>query len=951
MNSSKAVIFAAILLAFAGSSAAQLEGYWRFDDPQVSRGYSLEFDGSDDYVLVDQKSTRSMNVSDEITYSAWVYPRQKSGITVLQKGGASESSTDVFELFTRDNGEFHVVFGFEGSGRLNWDSDRVIETGRWQHIAVSLNGTHMKIFYNGSLLNTFDSPDELLRNNTERLTIGSEYEGGVTHPWDGYIDDVRVYSEGLNSSQIESIYNEQFATQKSLVRYYSFNEGPLGCDVTTSQKCLSDKATSGTAEPRNFDDNNLDTGSGWVKETPVNRPSVKTYAGSQGLNWFSGGLNGDLENFDYNSSSGWVSGKVGDHALMFDGEDDRVRVENSPWLKIRSELTLSAWVKTDNSSDTRGIIDTQDSDDEGYRITVENGEPEFGVYAGKLNKGHTELRGNTMVADGSWHHIVGTWNGSRMKMYVDGVMESSTTQMALAGSTQDLFIGVRDKNNGWFDGRIDDARVYRRSLTSSEIQSLYNGESVSEGLVGRWDFESGNRKEAYDSAGFSAEGVLSSGSLGPGASRNISTGRSIQDNFTFSAWAEPSSDWDDLLFEYRKSVSVQEGSGQDLSNYQVNFTVDTASLVQDGKMRSDCSDLRFYSLEGSRLYHDVVSGCNTDSTEVVVEVDSLPAGEKTRIWMYYGSEATAGENPEKAYYVYDLFGSGYDGTLTNDANYNQEEEYVELTANVDGQRGSLNYSQGTPQPGWKASWDYYIGNGTDADALWLYSWASGIPSTEDVDGNALSWILNDHDNCIGVGNNTQCGNFGSFNKNPRTNQWETASAYGYRNGSKLHFKLQTLGNQTSGVQAYSNFNIGNYFGFGARTGGANNYHWVRNIKIRKYVEPTPSVSIGEEQARPEIVHSDNISLSMSESEAVFEVNDEFLRFERPFEKWNKISAVYNGSSISLYVGGEKVASKAFSDTVSSQKITVTRNYDGAVDELRVYAGGLSSSKIKSLVFQ
>jgi hypothetical protein len=93
--------------------------------------------------------------------------------------------------------------------------------------------------------------------------------------------------------------------------------------------------------------------------------------------------------------------------------------------------------------------------------------------------------------------------------------------------------------------------------------------------------------------------------------------------------------WYDTDWQHRKTVSVSNDTGSTLSNEDVLVTVDTADLISQGKLQSDCGDLRFVDSDDSTvLDYWIEAGCNTTTTEVWVQVPSLPSAGKT-IYMYY----------------------------------------------------------------------------------------------------------------------------------------------------------------------------------------------------------------------------------------------------------------------------------------------------------------------------
>ncbi|MCK4660177.1 MAG: DUF2341 domain-containing protein, partial [Phycisphaerae bacterium] len=120
---------------------------------------------------------------------------------------------------------------------------------------------------------------------------------------------------------------------------------------------------------------------------------------------------------------------------------------------------------------------------------------------------------------------------------------------------------------------------------------------------------------------------------------------------------------------YRAPVQIT-GSSSALTGYQVLVTVDTASLISAGKLRSDCGDLRFTDTDGATLLdYWIESDCNSASTRVWVNVSSIPTG-GTTIYMYYGN-ASAGSTSSGAdtFEFYDDCDSFADWSRNGDVDY------------------------------------------------------------------------------------------------------------------------------------------------------------------------------------------------------------------------------------------------------------------------------------------
>ena len=304
-----------------------------------------------------------------------------------------------------------------------------------------------------------------------------------------------------------------------------------------------------------------------------------------------------------------------------------------------------------------------------------------------------------------------------------------------------------------------------------------------------------------------------------------------------------STSWWNSSWEYRKGFNISERSGVSLSNYQVEITVDTKKLIAEERMQNDCSDIRWTNDRNDKLDYWISSGCNTTETQIYVELSSLSASSAKKIYMYYGNDSVSSSgDPEETMYIYDLNGKGFDGSLYGSANYHSSSEFIELTDTTDNQQGSIRYSQGTPSPGFYAEWEWYTGDGTDADSNNLVAWNNGNRfEHEDPNGNGVHYFLNDHDDCNGVTWNNECGDIESWSENPAKSSWQQAEAYGVRDENTLRYYFNTMGNTVEGNWTNSNFPPGDQFGWSGRTGGLNNHHWVRKIMVRKYTDPEPKV--------------------------------------------------------------------------------------------------------------
>jgi predicted ribosomally synthesized peptide with SipW-like signal peptide len=168
----------------------------------------------------------------------------------------------------------------------------------------------------------------------------------------------------------------------------------------------------------------------------------------------------------------WADGKY-NPALSFDG-DDNVVINDSDTLKPE-KVTLEAWVKRDGTPGVYKYI-------AGKRYG--GGWGSYHLYTGpsgglKFYIGHNggyiaSPDAGTGIWDNSWHHITGTYDGSIVKLYVDGaeIPGGTGTTQDIAYNTENFYIGSYG-NGYYFSGLVDEVRVYSKALSGAEILENY----------------------------------------------------------------------------------------------------------------------------------------------------------------------------------------------------------------------------------------------------------------------------------------------------------------------------------------------------------------------------------------------------------------------------------------------------------------------------------------------
>lgn len=154
-----------------------------------------------------------------------------------------------------------------------------------------------------------------------------------------------------------------------------------------------------------------------------------------------------------------------------------------------SQITISLWYKTTTSISSAGLVDNSEATtSNGYGIDVYMGQIRF------LGGGNSGI-GLTIDNDGGWHHLLFTKNGAIGSWYVDGALISTTFGMVdLTTPTTgvNFTIAKRNDNTNFFDGDLDDIRIYNFAVDGNQASSMYHEHGYltpSNSLVGHYPLD------------------------------------------------------------------------------------------------------------------------------------------------------------------------------------------------------------------------------------------------------------------------------------------------------------------------------------------------------------------------------------------------------------------------------------------------------------------------------
>lgn len=285
------------------------------------------------------------------------------------------------------------------------------DDSNWHFVTTVKTGTtKIELYVDGVLVATDSSLDDI---NT--LANGNSFYVGVDRDgtsaeWDGQIDQIRVYRYARSPAQIAWDYN-----RGGPVGRWKFDES------SWNNNCLTDTVFDLSGQDNHGDSCPATTG----QTTP--------------------------ESGKYNT------------AMHFDDVDDNVTIPDDISLDLANGLTVSAWVNTDANEADNVIISKGTS----YEVGINaDGDVYWDGVGAQVDNGSAN------VLASSWHHIVITNNDTTATYYVDGLPRGTSSAGVDTDNITAFYIGFDGTN--YFDGLIDDVRIYNYVLSTQQVKTVYN---------------------------------------------------------------------------------------------------------------------------------------------------------------------------------------------------------------------------------------------------------------------------------------------------------------------------------------------------------------------------------------------------------------------------------------------------------------------------------------------
>ena len=173
----------------------------------------------------------------------------------------------------------------------------------------------------------------------------------------------------------------------------------------------------------------------------------------------------------------WVANGMYGNALAFNGISSYVDLGNRTALQLTGSMTIEAWVKTTgNPADDGQIVAKSDPCGWQLKTSPDTGPHTFGVSVSRTASAKAQRYSTTIRALNTWYHVAGVYDSASQTLstYVNGSLDNGTLHGTVSASQFNRNVNVnigRRAGGYYFNGVIDEVRIYNRALSQAEIQT------------------------------------------------------------------------------------------------------------------------------------------------------------------------------------------------------------------------------------------------------------------------------------------------------------------------------------------------------------------------------------------------------------------------------------------------------------------------------------------------
>lgn len=410
-------------------------------------------------------NSSSINPTAAATVAIWIKPTGTPKSSVLVDN-STVGVTNSYFMSVGADGSFSWFSTIGGAAKnIAPATSQRVKWNQWNLLMGTFTGTEVHLFLNGAqLTEQLTGITGALGTNSGILRIGAYYTGSSSLTFQGNIYRPRIFNVGCTLAEHQDMYYNgvlSSALQAGLAMDLAMTEG-----AGTTIADISGNSNTAT----------LNSSATWnTGDAPMKNRRLSSVTSTS--------------------------------SLLFDGSTAYVSLGTSgPIAQALTAFSISAWVKLASNKLQTIVGDTKSSANHfGFEIlggTTNGRRPQLVV---TTNGTSGTAIGNVRLELNSWYHVLGTYDGATVKIYVNGdLCGSAVATGTVAASVDDMRIGCGLNSARFLLGNENQVKFWTRALSGTEPMSLYQGDnsaSIRTSIAGEWLLNDGSGSSVADSAG------------------------------------------------------------------------------------------------------------------------------------------------------------------------------------------------------------------------------------------------------------------------------------------------------------------------------------------------------------------------------------------------------------------------------------------------------------------
>ncbi|MBI3384566.1 LamG domain-containing protein, partial [Candidatus Gottesmanbacteria bacterium] len=430
-------------------------------------GKARSFNGTSDYITVAHSSSINFEITNPFSIEAWVKAANTSdsALPIVAKWANSSSGGYIFTIRNAAPNIDIALQTTTNGNRIYWRGAVGTSITKWNHYAMTYDGSQsvngVKVYVNGSAISSSYTENNPLGSgmiNTAALKIGAD-PGGFGYG-NGTVDEVKISNVVRTAEEIAEAYRagRDHRLTKTISSTDLSAKTKLPFYVASDRPGTFLEATVGESAYANYEPDANTVGLWHLEEQAGSGAYIKDSS--------SNANNGTP------TGTTFVQGKIG-KARSFNGSSDNIGLAAGSNADVTGDITVETWINPSSFAATQTPIHKD------YQYTFDIDTSGNVAWADSSNYSYANFGAtNIGLVTGQWQHLAFTKTGGVVKIYLNGILQSSKTFGGALTSTANImrigcYANASACSSQYFNGQLDEVRISNTARTADDIRQAY----------------------------------------------------------------------------------------------------------------------------------------------------------------------------------------------------------------------------------------------------------------------------------------------------------------------------------------------------------------------------------------------------------------------------------------------------------------------------------------------